>query len=173
MRKLKRVFAAALSVLCAAGMLTGCLWDLSPAGSSSSSSQTAQTANPWVECVSVADAERQAGFQFNLPNLPKEMGEPEVSVVKDEMIQVIYKVQGQELRLRKGKGTEDISGNYSEFDTQLTQKVNGVSVTFKGNDGKFSLATWTKDGFAYSVDSSAAVAQDAAVQAAKLVMDAQ
>ena len=49
-------------------------------------------------------------------------------------------------------GSDDISGDFTDYSENNSVDVNGNTVTMKGNDGKVSVATWTADGYAYAVD---------------------
>lgn len=47
--------------------------------------------------------------------------------------------------------SDDISGDYSEYANTKEIIVDGISVTLRGNDGTWSVATWTDGGCAYAV----------------------
>ena len=74
----------------------------------------------------------------------------------DGMIEVIFQ-NDDEIRFRKGLGDEDISGNYNDFSEKSDVNVDGSTVQMKGSDGKVNLATWSADGYSYSIDSTEAM----------------
>lgn len=45
----------------------------------------------------------------------------------------------------------DISGDHNEYASVEDFETDGVRIILKGNDGIVSLASWTKDGFAYAI----------------------
>lgn len=46
---------------------------------------------------------------------------------------------------------DDISGDYNTYADKKEITVNGVRVTLRGNDGTWSVAAWTENGYAYAV----------------------
>lgn len=56
--------------------------------------------------------------------------------------------------LRKSQGTEDNSGDFNQYPDVETLTMADADVTFKGADGRFTLALWQKDGFSYSLSLS-------------------
>ena len=61
--------------------------------------------------------------------------------------------------IRKAKGSEDISGDYNEYDTIKTETAGGKEVTLKGNAGKVMLAVWTEGDYAYCAGVTDGVAE--------------
>lgn len=72
----------------------------------------------------------------------------------DGSIQVFFEDGDKQIMIRKGVGTEDISGNYNEFSEKNEVDVDGATVTLKGNDGKVEVAIWSKDGYSYAINST-------------------
>lgn len=70
----------------------------------------------------------------------------------EKCIEAIYANGDEEVaRVRKDEGSADISGDYNDYSSVVDREINGVSVTFKGNDGKVMLAVWAVDGCGYSI----------------------
>ena len=63
--------------------------------------------------------------------------------------------------IRKARGSEDISGDYNEFDNVTETQVNGSAVTIKGNGDGFSLALWVSGDYSYSVSVSSGISENA------------
>ena len=57
--------------------------------------------------------------------------------------------------VRKAKGSEDISGDYNEYEKTEAADVDGKEVTFKGNGGKTMLAIWADGDYTYCIGVSA------------------
>ena len=57
--------------------------------------------------------------------------------------------------LRKEKGASDPSGDFSEYAETTEKRVDGIRVTLCGENGRWSLASWTRDGYSYSVEAEA------------------
>lgn len=76
----------------------------------------------------------------------------------DAMIQITYTASsdanGSSYMIRKAAGSNDISGDYNEYaqTRSLSLGKADTTVTVKGGtDGAINLATWVKDGYAYSL----------------------
>lgn len=46
---------------------------------------------------------------------------------------------------------EDISGDYNEYETEETEEINGLSITLKGDGGKYYTAIWNDGEFSYAL----------------------
>ena len=55
------------------------------------------------------------------------------------------------MTVRKARGSEDISGDYNQYDDIAETKVGDNTVTIKGSGGEFSLALWVSGDYSYSV----------------------
>lgn len=98
--------------------------------------------NPFVNCDSMEEAARLAGFDMVLPKVPDRL-----EVWKGMMIQVFYGENGKEMLIRKARGSGDISGDYNHY--AQVEMMNGITLKGKGN--VFFLAVWAKDGYAFSI----------------------
>ena len=104
--------------------------------------------NPFTDCTDLDKAAKITGFSLNVPAAPDG-----VSVLEDSnMIQVDYE---NGMYIRKASGSGDISGDYNDY--SKVETVNGV--TLKGENGKFSLAVWNRDGYTYAVGVQEAMSQ--------------
>lgn len=117
-----------------------------------------QTGNPWQEVSSIEEAEALTGFGLVLP-APKAPYTAEViRVLNREVISVAYmREEGGEIgyELRKEKGETDPSGDFNEYAETTEKRVDGINVTLRGENGRWSLATWTRDGYSYSAEAQA------------------
>lgn len=168
---MKKLIRIAVFTLCAVMALsaTACTAQKKTA-EVSSSSENVQIPNPWVDCKTIEDAEKLAGFDFQLPETPDGYTIDNISAIENSMIQVIYSNGDKEIRLRKAAGMDDASGDYNTYDTAVTKDIQNVSATLKGNKNEFKLAIWTSEEYAYSVSSSEALSEDAMTELAESVM---
>lgn len=91
----------------------------------------------------------------DITDLPFEVTEQSYEVMFGEFAEINYNgANGENCCIRAGKDTEDISGDYNEYSTVKDTDIDGVTVTFKGDDKRFDLAVWIKDGHFYSVSLS-------------------
>ena len=111
-----------------------------------------QIPNPWTDCETMEDAAGLAGFDFALPNpLPEGFVLSAIQALEGEAIQVLFQKDDVELCLRKAAGTEDPSGDYTQYEEETAVRAGGVEVAMRGADGRVSLAVWTDGGYASSI----------------------
>ncbi len=117
--------------------------------------ESVQIPNPWVDCASLEEAGKLAGFAFTAPDALEGYPEKYIAAIENEIAEVIFSNEdGAEVCLRKGVGTDDISGDYNVCETTETRTIDGKTLTCKGNDGLVSNATWTDGTYAYSIMST-------------------
>ena len=114
-----------------------------------------QIPNPFIDCASLAEASQVAGFEMRAPEAVGEYDRVSISAIDGELIDVLYESGDDTVRVRKGAGTEDISGDYNSYAEAAVSKVDGMEVTMKGDAGKVYLAVWTSGEYTYSVSASA------------------
>lgn len=124
------------------------------ASTSAVSDASTQIANPFVVCKDLDEAAKVAGFSMTVPEEVKGYALEEISAIEKNMIQVIYQNGDATIYLRKGLGSEDISGDYNQYQEEKTVKIGENTVTMKGKDGKVMVAVWNADGYAYAVDAT-------------------
>ena len=78
-------------------------------------------------------------------------GERFVRVIKGELLEFQYEYDKENALIRKGKGLEDISGDYNVYEDVYKVKIFDEEVTFKGNEGYVDLALWEFGEYSYSV----------------------
>jgi|GEM_PF-2402428 len=81
-----------------------------------------------------------------------------IQAIENDMIEVIYfnDTDNEGLRIRKAKGTDDISGDYNEYKDVETVKVGDVEVTEKGSDGDIAVVIWNDGTYSYAIDAGEA-----------------
>lgn len=109
-----------------------------------------QIPNPWQEYKTVSEAAKAAGISFSAP---EKIEKYTVSYVRalDGIVEVRYSNGSNEIRVRKGKGTDDISGDYNVYKNVSEKKIGGNTVTLKGNGDGVSSATWTDRTYSCSI----------------------
>lgn len=113
----------------------------------------AMIANPFSEFDKPEEAEKAAGFSFAVPD-EAAGGKPSVyRVIRGELYEVIFRGNdGNEiLRLRKGPGENDISGDYNDYSSTSAETIDGRVVTLRGEREDIYLATWVEDSYSYAL----------------------
>ena len=151
--------------LISAALLVAALFTLAACGSGQEPEEpSAYMANPWVDCATLEDAARLAGFVMAVPDRIEGYPNTYIQAIEDYMIQVFYCVKdpgdGDRVLLRKGVGTEDISGDYGEYAENEVAALHGVVVTLKGEDGLVYTAVWTRDGYSYAISADAGMSRE-------------
>lgn len=112
-------------------------------------------ANPFVDCSSLKEAEKIAGFSISIP---KELNNKEliyrVLNTDEKMIEIIHFSSNDKLTIRKTQSTEDISGVYKSFDVVKKIIVDDKEVLIKGEKDIFEVALWFDNNFSYSISSN-------------------
>ena len=111
--------------------------------------------DPFVECGTLAEAGAISGFELRAPESVGDHDRVFISAIDGELIDVLYESGEDTVRVRKGAGSEDISGDYGSYAETAVSEVDGMEVTMKGNAGKVNLAVWTSGEYTYSVSASA------------------
>lgn len=108
--------------------------------------------SPFVSCATMDEASKQTGFGLKTPDDPEFEEVKDLSVMDDQMIQIIFNSpECGEIAVRKGKGSEDISGDYNTYNNEYIEDLSGYEVKLRANDQDVYGATWQKDGYTYSV----------------------
>ena len=109
-----------------------------------------QIPNPWQEYKTVSEAAKATGISFSAP---EKLESYKVSYVQamDGIIEVRYSNGSNEICVRKGKGTDDISGDYNIYKNVSEKEIGGNTVTLKGSGDGVSSAVWTDGTYSYSI----------------------
>lgn len=112
-----------------------------------------QMPNPVVEFDTVEDAVIHVGHLSTTPDIYAKYNQ-RASVINDSLIQIVFSDDsGDILTLREEAGTsEDISGNYNEYEYTSTFDVDGNQITVKGDsEDSIKLAIWNDGAYAHSL----------------------
>ena len=126
------------------------------------SSDFVQSGNPYAEYDTLEEAENTIGFEISVPDSYGGYTEPYYAVIEGKILEVQY-YNGDDLGMiiRKSRGSEDISGDFNEFDNITETDFNGSTVTIKGSGDEFSLALWVSGDYSYSVSVSSGISENA------------
>lgn len=101
-------------------------------------------------------SELAAAVKFPVPELksvPFDFSRAEYTAISNDLAEIrYYEDDGSNvLTFRKSQGTEENSGDYTQYSTEDTVKVKNLTVTLKGEGNKICLAYWTDGQYAYSI----------------------
>ena len=124
--------------------------------------------NPYLTCETAEEMQEKAGLEVSLPHsLPQWVTETVYRTIPDELIEVIYRNEENEIRVRIAEGSEDISGVYdSDHTAQEEVPVGDYTVHVKGDTDASGarllfVCTWnTAEGRTYSVTSTQGVPEE-------------
>ncbi len=147
-KKLCLVLTLAILAGCSSGVKT----EETQEKKTEKTTETTTIANPFQDCESLEDAKKVAGFELSCPESVLESDSSVVQAVKDNMIQVIYEKNDEEiLRIRKSNSSDDITGDYNEYSEEIDQDIGGISVHCKGENGAYSTISWGLDDYQYCI----------------------
>lgn len=121
-----------------------------------------QYVNPFAEFDSLSEAEDAVGFGIEIPESFGDHSEQRFSVITGTILEIQYydDSESRVMNIRKTKGSEDVSGDYTEYSNVSEIQTAAGAVTIKGGDDKYSLAVWTSGGYSYSVLVGSGVPED-------------
>ncbi|EUB39155.1 DUF4367 domain-containing protein [Fusobacterium sp. CM1] len=116
--------------------------------------QSTEVPNPFIEAKNLEEASKIAGFTLSVPANYEDYKKQTIQAIENDMIEVIYfnDTDNEGLRIRKAKGTDDISGDYNEYKNVETVKVGDYDVTEKSDGKNIFVATWTDGTYSYAID---------------------
>ena len=109
--------------------------------------------NPFVEYKTVDEAKKVLPFSAVVPSNVKGYELTNVSVMSNEMLQLIYENGDKEITYRVEKGSDDISGDYNVYKDIKTVKVGDVEVKVRKSEETMS-AIWTNGDLTFSLYSN-------------------
>ncbi len=108
-----------------------------------------------IEEVSNTDElSEKVGFEVqDLKYVPFEPTQVIYSSYWNELSQIVYVGENQEITYRKSKGNEDISGCYYDYDQIVQETINEIDYTINSYNGAFIVVTWydSNEDFSYSL----------------------
>lgn len=109
----------------------------------------------------IAEIENKLGYKIKIPNyVPDGYKTDSLSAPFDDFAEIIYTNETDTLYYRTAKGSEDISGDYNDYENVETVTVNDNDVTIKGNDNLYHNAGWIDDDEVFSIYSDNGVEKD-------------
>ena len=131
-----------------------------------------QIPNPYVDYETLEEACEAAGVSLRLPDSIEGYERIDYQAIDGQMINVIYTAaDGSMLLIRKAKGSEDISGDYNEYEHNSEQTINDIDVQVRGDGDTLSAAVWYDKGEAYSVTVDRPMEKDRGLELLQQLID--
>lgn len=117
------------------------------------SNNNVQNVNPVIEVETMDEADDITGFSLKYDLLSDDYNHARIIVYDENMIEVSFTndMSEEAYYIRKSKGTEDISGDYGEYEVTETEMISDIEVNLKGDGELWSVATWENDGYTYAL----------------------
>lgn len=113
------------------------------------------------EVSSAKELSKACGFDISdLSYLPFTPDSSDYIYDGDGLAEIDYSSQNMTAKYRKSSGSEDNSGDYSDYDQTEKIECGKYKVTLKGSGGKYSLAVYTDGKYSYSISLSGGVSSD-------------
>ena len=131
-----------------------------------------QIPNPYVDYETLEEACEAAGVSLLLPDSIEGYERIDYQAIDGQMVNVIYTAaDGSMLLIRKAKGSEDISGDYNEYEHNSEQTINDIDVQVRGNGDTLSAAVWYDNGEAYSMTVDRPMEKDRGLELLQQLID--
>lgn len=101
-----------------------------------------------IEYDSIWEVEKEAGFLVMIPTVLGTEEIQQITLINEEIVNICYP---NGIIYRTAKGTEDISGNYNQFDEINKFDINLYHVITKGYYNRVFLAIWENGTYSYSI----------------------
>lgn len=120
---------------------------------------------PYKHYETMEEVKAVTGFAMECPETYKDSSPAGYAVYGGSMIEAQYISSDEEtvMNIRKAKeAEEDISGDYTAYDTEIQWQTDGITYTAKGNDGLYHLILWQNGEYSYSVNVSEGISEQEA-----------
>ena len=109
--------------------------------------------SPFTDVKNLKEAEKKTGVKMTAPKKIKGYDEVSYQIIqKEKFVQVNYRKDDKNsIVIRKAVSKDDISGDYNEYKNIKKVTIKGNKVKLEGNGKTYSLATWTKGKYSFSV----------------------
>ena len=117
-----------------------------------------QVPNPFVQYDTVAEGTVAAGYTLaELTILPEGYTASSIRVAEGELGEIIYTSETQSITLRTAEGSDDISGDYTMYDTVESVTIGEQMVETRGTQGVISMAIWATEDTTHAISFGEAV----------------
>lgn len=157
LRRLRKYIslAACLGVLLAGAFAAGHM-----AGIFQPDSPNVAVVNGMVKADTPEQLAAAVGFDVEeLNNLPFGVESTVYISYWNELAEITYTGGGQTAAFRKSRGTENNSGDYSAYSAVTEINIGPLTATLNGSGETYTLATWSVDGYAYSIRLSEGISE--------------
>ncbi|MBQ9493299.1 MAG: hypothetical protein IJR54_06130 [Oscillibacter sp.] len=119
--------------------------------------RAAEDEGQFTEYATHAEAEEAAGFSFGVPEEIGGYDTVRYRVGGVSLFEVIYENGNASMTARKSPGSWDASQDDIGHTVEVVETLQGVNVTCWGDGESLFLATWSADGYSYSLDASESI----------------
>lgn len=131
------------------------------------SGDSVEIPSPLTEHADIASLEKAVGFKLTCPILPDGYKADSFIDISGTLAEVFYTNGSDTVCFRMEKGdTGDISGDYNVYSVKKTLTAGDTAVTAEGSES-INKATWTKNGFVFSLTSETGLTDAAVIAAVK------
>lgn len=115
-----------------------------------------------VEVPTLQELSEAVGFEVHeITGLPFEVKETLYTAYGHDLAQIEYRGDTQSAIYRKSVGSEDNSGDYTDYPEAQEISAGGCNLTLKGENGLYVLAIWQSGDYAYSLSLSEGITGEA------------
>ena len=105
-----------------------------------------------VEYQSLDELSSALGFEVTVPTrLPFEAAQITYFACWKEFAEITYSNDNNTIVFRMAKGKDDVSGDFNQYEDVKEYQTDAGSMTLKGKNNAYTLATWIDDDFSFSI----------------------
>lgn len=116
--------------------------------------------NPFIDCNTLSDASKIAGFSLKTPDSVNGCPLSIIQAIDSSLIQAIYQDSKDEIFVRKAAGNKDVSGDYNVYSSIKTVKIKKIKAELRGDGSKIYTAIWTRNNHSYSISSQSGLSRN-------------
>ena len=136
-------------------------WDGKPASIVNQNPDALDIINPIEGFDTIDEAQKALKFKVTVPKeLLGKYNIKYINTISRDLFQICYISKQGDILFRMAQGTEDISGDYNNYKTNIIVKINGSNVRLKGDDNLIKVAAWSVNNMSYSISVNDGMNQD-------------
>lgn len=109
----------------------------------------------FTECSSFDELEQATGMPIlTIDSLESNSDSISYGYFNDGLTQIDYLKGDRLVSIRVSEGSEDNSGDYTDYSDKQIYEVEGINVEIRGENGQYHVAVWENNGYSYSIYSA-------------------
>ncbi|MHA6529846.1 DUF4367 domain-containing protein [Paenibacillus sp. BAC0078] len=127
-----------------------------------------ENSSPFIDYKNLAELSNSLSFPLYVPaDLPEGYKLEAISALFGDTAQLSYTDGTSKITFRMREGKEDVSGDYNKYAQVEAVPMDRGELTLKGSNGLFSIVTWVKDGYSFSISTTKPLSREVILKLAE------